>query len=74
MAASAAAAHAMFARGSMVAKLKMSEGGTKTSGRRVFMEIQKTSVKQRNQIHWPFAHVKAGIVQASSRASVQYHM
>ena len=64
----------MFARGSMVAKLKMSEGGTKTSGRRVFMEIQKTSVKQRNQIHWPFAHVKAGIVQASSRASVQYHM
>ena len=41
----------MFARGSMVAKLKMSEGGTKTSGRRVFMEIQKNNVKQRNQIH-----------------------
>ena len=35
----------------MVAKLKMSEGGTKTSGRRVFIEIQKTSLKQRNQIH-----------------------
>ena len=63
----------MFARGSMVAKLKMSEGGTKTSGRRVFMEIQKTSVKQRNQTHCPFAHVNAGIVQASSRANVQYH-
>lgn len=36
------------------------------------MEIQKTRVKQRNQIHCPFAHVNAGIVQASSRASVQY--
>ena len=54
LAASARAAQAMFARGSMVAKLKMLEGGTRTSGRRVFMEIQKTRVKQRNQIHWPF--------------------
>ena len=62
LAASARAAQAMFARGSMVAKLKMLEGGTRTSGRRVFMEIQKTRVKQRNQIHWPFAHVNAGIV------------
>ncbi len=25
------------------------------------MEIQKTRVKQRNQIHWPFAQVNAGI-------------
>ena len=74
MAASAAAAHAMFARGSIIAKLKMSEGGTRTSGRSVFTEIQKTRVKQRNQIHWPFAQVNAGIVQASSRASVQYHV
>ena len=73
MAASARAAHAMFAHGSMVAKLKMSEGGTKTSGRRVFMESQMTSVKLRNQIRCPFAHLNAGIVQASSRASLQYH-
>ena len=74
LAASASTAHATFARGSMVAKLKMSDGGTRTSCRRVFMEIQKTRVKQRNQIHWPFAQVNAGIVQASSRATVQYHV
>ena len=40
----------------------------------MFTEIQKTSVKQRNQIHCPLAHVNAGIVQASSRASVQYQV
>lgn len=38
------------------------------------MEIQKTRLKQRNQIHCPFSQVDAGIVQASSRASVQYHV
>ena len=38
------------------------------------MEIQKTSVKQRNQIHLPFTQVNAGVVQANSRASVQYHV
>ena len=74
LAASASAAHATFARGSIVAKLKMSDGGTRTSGRSVFTEIHKTRVKQRNQIHWPFAHVNAGIVQASSRASAQYRV
>ena len=64
----------MFAFGSIVEKLKVEFGGTRISGSNVFIEIQNTNVKHLNQIHWPFAHVKAGMVHARRRAAVQYQV
>ena len=37
------------------------------------MEIQKTRVKQRNQIHWPFAHVNAIVSKRRNPLTQEVH-